>query len=217
MLDFEKASINALEEDFLAVVSGIWMLLPLLSKYFRKSQSKGLTNQYMEDPEFAVTMRMRPSLAFVPEHDVSDCFLILMADFPQCVVEIAEYFEETYIGKRLPDQTRRIPPFPIRMWNMYHRVIDKTARTNNAVEGWYNAFQSSISCSHPSFPKFVKLLREQWIKDVKYAKWEGGNFPLPSKLSIEREQRLYNLVSDYSNRDLLTYLRGIAHNLPSDI
>ena len=36
----------------------------------------------MEDPESAVTMKMLPSLAFVPEHDVSDCFLILMADFP---------------------------------------------------------------------------------------------------------------------------------------
>ena len=91
---------------------------------------------------------------------------------------------------------------------MYYRVIDKITRTNNAVEGWHNAFQSSISCSHPSFPKFVKLLqREQGIQDVKYAKWEGGNFPLPSKLSIKREQRLNNLVSEYSNRDLLTYLR----------
>ena len=81
------------------------------------------------------------------------------------------------------------------------------------------AFESNISCSHPSFPKFVKLLqREQGIlQDVKYAKWEGGNFPLPSKLSIECKQRLYNLVSDYSNRDLLTYLKGIAHNFTSNI
>ena len=36
------------------------------------------------------------------------------------------------------------------------------------------------------FPKFVKLLqREQWIQDVKYAKWEGGNIPLPTKFSIQ--------------------------------
>ena len=135
MVDFEKASINALEEHFLAVVSGCFFHFS--KNIFRKIQSKGLTNQYMEDPKFAVTMIMLPSLAFVPEHDVSDCFLLLMADFPQCAVEIAEYFEETYIGKRLPDQTRRIPPFPIRMWTMHHRVIDKTARTNNAVNPFY--------------------------------------------------------------------------------
>ena len=57
------------------------------------------------------------------------------------------------------------------------------------------------------FSEIRKLLqREQGIQDVKYAKWEGGNFHLPSKLSIERDQRLYNLVSDYSNRDLRIYL-----------
>ena len=80
MVDFEKASINALEEHFLAVVSGCFFHFS--QNIFRKIQSKGLTNQYMEDPEFARTMRMLPSLAFVPEHYVSDCFLILMADFP---------------------------------------------------------------------------------------------------------------------------------------
>ena len=43
-------------------------------------------------------MRMLPSLAFVPKHDVIDCFMKLMADFPQSAMEVAEYFEETYIG-----------------------------------------------------------------------------------------------------------------------
>ena len=80
MVDFEKASINALEEHFLAVVSGCFFHF---SQYiFRKIQSNGLTNQYIEDTEFAITMRMLPSLAFVPEHDVCNCSIILMADFP---------------------------------------------------------------------------------------------------------------------------------------
>ena len=78
----------------------------------------------MEDQDFALRMRMRPSLAFVPEHDVIDCFMILMADFPQSAMEVAEYFEETYIGRRLPDQTRRLPPFPVRFWSMYTRVLN---------------------------------------------------------------------------------------------
>ena len=89
---------------------------------------------------------------------------------------------------------------------MYQRVIDKTARINNG-------FQLSILCSHLFFPKFVKLLhREQAIQDVIYAEWEGRNFSTPSKLSIEREQRLHNLVSDYSNCDLLTVHIGYSDN-----
>ena len=74
------------------------MLLPLFQNIIRKIQSNGLTNQCIEDPEFAITMRMSPSLAFVPEHVVSDCFIILMADFSKkptlerdCQTKPAEY------------------------------------------------------------------------------------------------------------------------------
>ena len=88
MLDFEKAAINAFEEGFVAI--------------YRKIQSLGLTNQYMEDPDFALYMRMLPSLAFVPENEVCDCFNILMGEFPQAAIELAEYFETNYLGRRLP-------------------------------------------------------------------------------------------------------------------
>ena len=67
----------------------------------------------MEDERFALKVRMLPSLAFVPEHDVIDCFIILMGQFPQFAMEVAEYFE-TYIGIRLPDVARRIPLLLIR-------------------------------------------------------------------------------------------------------
>ena len=167
----------------------------------------------MEDQDFALRRRMLPSLAFVPEHDVIDCFMILMADFPQSAMEVAEYFEETYIGRRLPDQTRRLPPFPVRFWSIYTRVLNQTARTNNSVEGWHNAFQSGLSSPHPSFPKLMKhFQREQAIQDVNVDKWESGNIHLQSKSIKERNERLLNLVLDYDNRETLVYLKGIAQN-----
>ena len=58
-----------------------------------------------------------------------------MQDFPKAAIEVAEYFETNYLGRRLPDQTRRMPPFPIRFWNMLARVLNHSARTNNYVEG----------------------------------------------------------------------------------
>ena len=67
-------------------------------------------------------MKMLPSLAFVPEQDVIDSFTMLMADFPESAKGIAEYFETNYIGIRVPVQSRRIPPFSIRLWNMYERA-----------------------------------------------------------------------------------------------
>ena len=76
---------------------------------------------------------MLPSLAFVPEDKVIQSFTALMVEFPTTAIEIAEYFEETYIGRILPNNTRRIPPFPIRIWNQYTRVNLHVARTNNSV------------------------------------------------------------------------------------
>ena len=87
---------------------------------------------------------MLPCLAFVPEIDVIDCFNILIEEYTHSALSVAKYFEDTYIGKRLPDHSRRLPLYPIRMWNMHTRVINRMARTNNSVEGWHNAFNSGI-------------------------------------------------------------------------
>ena len=83
----------------------------------------------MEEPDFALYVRMLQSLPFVPENEVCDFFLILIA--------------------------RRTPPFPMRFWNMNARVLNHASRTNDCVEGWHNAFQTGVSIPHPSFPKLV--------------------------------------------------------------
>ena len=90
MLDFERAAINAFEEAFLGVVSGCFFHFS--QNIYRKIQSLGFTIQYMENPDFALYMRMLPSLAFVPENEVRACFNIFMGEFPQAAMEVAEIF-----------------------------------------------------------------------------------------------------------------------------
>ena len=114
-------------------------------------------------------MEMLPSLAFVPEDKVIQSFTALMVEFPTTAIGIAEYFEDTYIGRILPNYTRRIPPFPKRIWNLYTRVNLHVARTNNSVERWHNGFQSGISCAH----KFFQL--EQSLQEARLAKWGSGD------------------------------------------
>ena len=97
MLDFERAAINAFEEAFVAVVSG--RFFHFSQNVYRKIQSLGLTSRYIEDPGFALNIKMLPSLAFVPKNDVCDCFDILMQDFPQAAIYVAEYFETNYLGR----------------------------------------------------------------------------------------------------------------------
>ena len=70
------------------------------------------------DKEFALKLKMLPCLAFVPEVDVIDSSDQIMAEYPESAMGISKYFEVTYVGKKLPNNTRRMPPFPIRIWNI---------------------------------------------------------------------------------------------------
>ena len=50
---------------------------------------------------------------------------------------------------------------------MYQKVNEQLARTTNNVEGWHNAFQTTISCSHPTICKLLKVLqREQLLQEA---------------------------------------------------
>ena len=100
----------------------------------RKIQSAGFINQFIEKKaDFALLIKMLPSLAFVSECQVIHYIILLMEVF-------TEYFEVTYIGRLLPNHTRKTPPF--RIWNLYTRVNFEVTRTNNSVEGWQNGFIS---------------------------------------------------------------------------
>ena len=211
MIDFERAAMNALEENFISVITGCFFHLS--QNIFRQVQEQGLAIRYQEDNNFAINIKMLASLAFVPENDVLICFNVLMQQFPEEAITLAKYFEKTYIGRVLPDLSRRTPMFPIRIWNIYSRVNSRLARTNNNVEGWHNAFKSTVVSSHPSFCKLSLFLqREQSLQEAVLAKWEAGETKKRSKHSIARDARILALVADYESRDTLSYLKGIAYN-----
>ena len=78
---------------------------------------------------------------------------------------------------------------------MYERVQGELARTNNVVEGWHNAFQTSLACFHPTISKFCTVLkREQSLQEATSVKWEAGQRKLPSKKSMEHNARIQALV-----------------------
>jgi len=67
---------------------------------------------------------------------------------------------------------------------------------------------------HPSIWKFIDGLRRvQKGRDVTYGQYVRGE-PGPVKRpdDILADQRLLTTVNDFNNRDIIEYLRGIAHN-----
>ena len=72
--DFEQAAITYSFHINLAINSSETLLFHLSQSVYRKLQSLVLQSEYHTEPEFALTMRMLPSLAFVPSELVEWSF-----------------------------------------------------------------------------------------------------------------------------------------------
>ena len=101
------------------------------------------------------------------------------------------------------------------MWNMHDRVCDDLPRTINSLEGWHNHLQANITSSHPNIWRFLQVLKtEQALNDTIINQMLAGQEP-PSKRKKYQDatKRIANIVQDYENREIVDFLRGIAHNL----
>ena len=95
------------------------------------------------------------------------------------------YFEFSYIGcvrGRGVRQRRTSPFFPIDSWNVCFRTETDMPRTNNHLEGYHNALQSSLSCTHPNLWKLIAALkREEQLAQLKKMEFDRGEICEPPK------------------------------------
>ena len=49
------------------------------------------------------------------------------------------------------------------MWNVKERQEEGPPRTNNQLESWHNAFQSSTETSHSSIFRFIEALQREEV------------------------------------------------------
>ena len=74
---------------------------------------------------------------------------------------------------------------------------------------------NNVGAYHPNFWKFIDILkREQNLIQVNIAQARAGHQPEPQRRRyLDSNQRIKNIVQDYHNRDIMQYLRGLAHNI----
>uniref|UniRef100_A0A914Q8E7 MULE transposase domain-containing protein n=1 Tax=Panagrolaimus davidi TaxID=227884 RepID=A0A914Q8E7_9BILA len=174
------------------------------------------------DQQFAKSIAMFRALAFLPVRDVSRGFVLLKRHLEDTyserayfdsVMALCDYFEENYIGTVATRNRRNIPRFPQELWNVHEKTLEGSPKTNNTVEGGHNKLHSFFDCDHPSFFRFIRLLRnftKTLVADV-YDLRAGKkiNRPMTAQYRL-LEHRRRNLVENYHPNNIFDFLESMA-------
>jgi hypothetical protein len=214
MTDFERAAINAMHAEF-PETQHRGCFFHFNQCIYRKIQEYGLQRRYETDPDFALTMKMLPALAFMPMGHVVNNFQRLTREvqFPEEALEVVDYFEDTWIGRPTANG-RRAPRFSLDLWNVFDAVVDGLPKTNNACEGWHRGFMELVGGHHPTIWKFFKALKlEQSKNEMVVEQYLAGQAPPAGKKKYrDCAARIQRIVAQYDDLDPIDFLRALAHN-----
>lgn len=72
--------------------------------------------------------------------------------------------------------------------------------------------------NHPTIWQFIiELKKVQAERDIYYEFLVSGHEPPSTKKKyVEASNRILNLVNNFGNRNIIEYLRGLAHNFVMD-
>lgn len=225
MADFELSAINALREQFPNARLSC-CLFHLGQSVYRCVQRSGLTEVYMHDNNFRISIKELLGLAFLQPEHIEEAFLDLKANLPQEASPVFQYFEDNYVLGRLMGQgkgrPRRVPlrhppRFPPNIWSIHHLMERGFPRTNNYQEAWHRRFEEVVGRHHLGiYPTIHEIRKEQHRTEHQLVRIEAGEVPRirRSAREKERERRMNTLFEKFQQGEATReeFLRGIAHN-----
>jgi hypothetical protein len=226
MTDFEKAAINAFTSSFPSSNQRgcFFHFTQCIWRKIQTPECSEIRKKYIDDPDFALQIKMLAALAFIPPNDVIRIFddLVESQFFDsnqQLLKPLIDYFLDNWIGMLQTRRRRRDPTFAIPLWNCHSSVIDGIPKTNNAVEGWHNAFSSLLSAHHPTIWKFIDgIQQEQSLNELKVNQYLAGVSPPISRRKYRNAaKKIMKIVEEYGQRDPIEYLSSIASNLKLNV
>lgn len=211
--DFEIAAMNAVQ-DLIPSARIQGCFFHLSQSVYRRVCASGLQSTYNTQEDFAVLMRMFPSLAFLPTAEIPEAFQDLLEVIPVEAVPVANYFEDTYVGR--PRRNGLCSAlFPPEVWSVRESTLEDMPRTNNSVEAWHRGFQRNVGCTAPNLWFFLDCLKkEQSLTEMKIAQAQGGTtLTRVSKKHADCNKRIRFIVENYSSTRRMECLRALARNL----
>jgi len=221
MTDFEQAAIKASKAEFPNVKNKA-CFFHLSQSTWRKIQSSGLVNLYGTNEEFSLKIRQMLALAFIPSENIPAAFDELKATFPPEAEEVVQWFEDNYVHGRIRRRNQRNgniirtdPLFPPKLWSVSELMDHGIPRTQNIVEAWHRRWSTLVGKPHVGvYTMIEELQKEQQRVDLEIECINRGEpKPKQKKQIIDREKRIMTVYKDISNRSVLEFLRGLAHNI----
>ena len=220
LTDFEQAAINAIQAEF-QDIQNKGCHFHLAQNVYRKVQASGLTTQYGTDENFSLLIRHIPALAFLPPDDIPAAFDELKANMPVEANEIIEWFECYYIRGRVRRRSRSgnvirsAPLFPPSLWSVTDNIEYAFPRTQNTVEAWHRRWETLVSNTHVGVFKIIKEIQKEQNRVQFEIESILRGLPRNSqkRRDRERELRIQTIYNDRNNRQVMDFLRGIAHNI----
>ena len=93
---------------------------------------------------------------------------------------------------------------------MYERVINRIPRTTNTVESWHSQV-SADSKKHLNVYKIIELFRlEQGNTEIRLVQLLTGSINKTKPTTIEKNEKLFNIVLSYDKDNIIDYLKKIS-------
>ena len=166
MSDFEHASILAFHAAFPGARQrgGFFHFSQCIWKHIQQHPS--ICEEYRDDADFALHLKMLAALAFVPPSKVPEGYDNLMASkfFEENEVLLRpflNYFESTWVRSFNRKHEPRSPIFDPELWSCYESVLNGMGKTNNTCEGFNRAVNSMLASAHPTIFKLLDCLKMQ--------------------------------------------------------
>ncbi|CAI6354155.1 unnamed protein product [Macrosiphum euphorbiae] len=162
------------------------------------------------------------ALAFIPSENIPAAFDELKATFPPEAEEVVQWFEDNYVHGRIRRRNQRNgniirtdPLFPPKLWSVSELMDHGIPRTQNIVEAWHRRWSTLVGKPHVGvYTMIEELQKEQQRVDLEIECINRGEpKPKQKKQIIDREKRIMTVYKDISNRSVLEFLRGLAHNI----
>ncbi|XP_078536767.1 uncharacterized protein LOC144822773 [Lissotriton helveticus] len=218
ILDFEQAMLSTIIKihPHTCIQGCYYHLNQCLWRHLQKTT---LSVEYATNSSFAFQIKKLIALAYVPETDVAEHYNILIDSpfYKQNEAKLSpflDYFEDTWVGRLHRSGHRRNPKFLIPWWNVYRSTLNGDSKTNNAVEGWHNAFVQSTGRTKPTLEHFIKCLqKEQSYQEFRMDQSVTELVPKTSKQNKQMHKYLEEEVKLYPSTKGIEYLNIIAKTL----